>query len=277
MEKGKCELCHLIRDLHDNHYLPKGGYKRTRAPNLKNPNPIVLSNGKAKQSSSQVRDYKFCTQCERRLNTGGEAWVLSGVPAEYGKEFKIYTLLDMATPIVVRDGFLLFPAANIPDIDVAKLVYFGISMFWRATLDWSPVDGGIPPKLFMNVRQRDAVRQFLLGNGALPKDMVLTVGVWPFKKVGPANLVPDQASGGAYRKYGFYFSGFIFVLSFGRNIPAEVKRTCGYRAKVLTLSTELGESIKQDLLDHLNMADKTKIQGTLQEIAAMKAKTSSKE
>lgn len=273
MELGKCELCHFTRDLHDSHYLPKGGYKRSRAPNLKNPNPIVLSDGKAKQSSNQIRDYKFCTECEKRFNIGGEAWVISKVPAQYGEKFEIHSLLDTATPSVARDGFLLFPAANIPDIDLTKLVYFGMSMFWRATLDWSPVDGGIPPKLFMNARQKEAVRQFLLGNGSLPKDMVLTVAVWPFKKVGPANLAPNQVEGGVYRKYRFYFSGFIFVLSFGKTIPAEVKRTCAYRAKVLTVSTKIGKSVKQDLLDHLEQADKTKIEETLQEIAAIKAKT----
>ncbi len=185
--------------------------------------------------------------------------------------------MDKATPIVARDGFLLFPAMNIPEIDLSQLVYFGMSMFWRGTLDWSPVDRGIPPKLFMNVRQKEAVRQFLLGNGALPKDIVLTVAVWPYKNLGPANLMPDQVPGGSYRKYRFYFSGLIFVLSFGKNIPAEVKRTCAYRAKVLTLSAKLGESVKQDLLDRLDSADKTKIQGTLQEIAAIRSTTSSNE
>lgn len=143
-------------------------------------------------------------------------------------------------------------------------------------MDWSPVDGGVPPKLFMNVRQKEAVRQFLLRNGPLPKDMVLTVAVWPFKKVGPANLVPAQVQGSAYRVYRFYFSGFIFLCSFGKRIPAEVKRTCAYRAKVLTVSTKIGESVKQDLLDHLEQADKTNIQGTLQEIAAIRATTSAK-
>jgi hypothetical protein len=274
---GTCELCHLTRDLHDSHYLPRGGYKRARAPNLKNPNPIVLSNGKAQQTSLQVSDYKFCTECEQRLSNGGEAWVLSKVPAEYGQKFEIHTLLDTATPVVVRNGFLLFPAAKIPGIDLTKLVYFGMSIFWRGTLDWSPVNGGRPPKLFMNIRQTKAVRQFLLGNGPLPGDMVLTVAVWPFKKVGPMNFVPTQLSGGSYRRYRFYFSGFIFILSFGKKLPAEVKRTCAYRAMVLTVSLKIGESVKQDLLDELNAADKTKIQGTLQEIAAISSTTSSNE
>jgi hypothetical protein len=48
MKRGKCELCRAVTDLHDSHYLPKSGYKKTRATKLKNPNPVVLSGGKAK-------------------------------------------------------------------------------------------------------------------------------------------------------------------------------------------------------------------------------------
>jgi hypothetical protein len=48
MKQGKCELCRAVADLHDSHYLPKSGYKKMRASDLKNPNPVVLSGGKAK-------------------------------------------------------------------------------------------------------------------------------------------------------------------------------------------------------------------------------------
>ena len=43
MKRGKCELCHTLADLRDSHYLPKSGYKKMRASDLKNPNPVVLS------------------------------------------------------------------------------------------------------------------------------------------------------------------------------------------------------------------------------------------
>jgi hypothetical protein len=50
MRRGKCELCHAFADLRDSHYLPKSGYKKMRASDLKNPNPVVLSGGKAKHA-----------------------------------------------------------------------------------------------------------------------------------------------------------------------------------------------------------------------------------
>jgi hypothetical protein len=84
MKRGKCELCRAVADLHDSHYLPKSGYKKMRANELKNPNLVVLSAGKAKQSSLQVRDYKFCGACEERFNKGGETWILNKIAQNYG-------------------------------------------------------------------------------------------------------------------------------------------------------------------------------------------------
>jgi hypothetical protein len=106
MKRGKCELCHRIRDLHDSHYLPKAGYKSAREGSLANPNPIVLAGGKARHSSVQIRGYKFCTECEGRLNKGGEAWVLKVTPKTYGGKFAIHEMIRDAPVIHMREGFV---------------------------------------------------------------------------------------------------------------------------------------------------------------------------
>jgi hypothetical protein len=228
-----------------------------------------------KQSSLQLRDYKFCRKCEKRFNVGGEAWVLKVVPDDYGAKFPIHDILAAAKKTPVREGLILFPAAKIPTIALDQLVHFGMSIFWRGTLDWSAVNGGILPKVFMNLRQEKAIRQFLLGQGTLPKDVVITVAVWPFKKVPPMSIVPVLDETTSYRRYWFYFSGFIFSLAFGKRIPADVKRTDAYRSRVLTLSAEIGEAARQVIVKNVMAADKSAIKGTLQEIAAMRSKISS--
>src|SRR5438094_3704486 len=78
-----------------------------RASDLKNPNPVVLSGGKAKQSSLQVRDYKFCGACEERFNKGGEAWILNKIPQNYGDPFWLPTLLNSKTPLLNPHHLLL--------------------------------------------------------------------------------------------------------------------------------------------------------------------------
>lgn len=275
MKRGKCELCYIVGDLRDSHFLPRSGYKKMRASDLKNPNPVVLSAGKAKQSSLQVRDYKFCGVCEERFNKGGEAWILSKIPQNYGAPFWLHTLLNSKIPIASGND-LLFPQASIPEVDIAKLVYFALSIFWRGTRRWSEVEGGQPPKLYLG-RQERAIRAFLLGRGKLPQDVVVTVAVWPYKKVYPIAFVPRADAGTGYRSCWFYFFGFIFLLSLGRRIPAPQRRTCSYHSpeKFLTLSPELGRIVKEVIIQELKLVDCSRIEQMFKEIQTIRSKGSS--
>jgi hypothetical protein len=136
MKRGKCELCHALADLRGGHYLPESGYKKMRASDLKNPNPVVLSGGKAKQA-------RFAVPARNGTIKGGEAWILNKIPQNYGEPFWLHTLSNSKTPTVTGDD-LLFYLAGIPEVDIAKLVYFALSIFWRRTRRWSAVEGGQP-------------------------------------------------------------------------------------------------------------------------------------
>src|SRR5580692_9463666 len=274
MKRGRCELCHVAADLHDSHYLPKSGYKKMRANELKNPNPVVLSGGKAKQSSLQVRDYKFCGACEERFNKGGETWILNKIPQNYGDPFWLHTLLNSKSPTVIGND-LLFPQAGIPEVDMAKLVYFALSIFWRGTRRWSAVEGGRPEKLYLG-RQEKAIRAFLLGRGKLPEDVAITVAVWPYKKVYPMAKMPRTDAGTGHRSYWFYFFGFIFLLALGRKIPVRQRRTCAYHSpeKFLTWSVGLGSLVKDAISTELLSLDRSKIEGMFKEIEVIRSKTS---
>jgi len=273
MKRGRCELCHANADLRDSHFLPKSGYKRTRATDLKNPNPVVLSDGKARQSSLQVRDYKFCGACEERFNKGGESWILNNIPRKYGDPFWIHALLNSKTPIMYGND-LLFPQASIPEVDIPKLVYFALSIFWRGTRHWSEVEGGRPPRLYLG-REEKAIRAFLLGRRRLPETAIITVAVWPYKRVDAVALMPRANRGIGYREYWFYFFGFIFRLALGRKIPARLRRTCSYHSaeKFLTLSPGLGSVVKDGITELLSV-DRSKIEGMLKEIHAIRSRAS---
>jgi hypothetical protein len=273
LKRGRCELCHVADDLRDSHYLPKSGYRKMRASELKNPNPVVLAGGKAQQSSLQVRDYKFCGACEERFNKGGESWILKKIPQNYGDPYWLHTLLNSKTPIT-NGNDLLFPQASIPEVDMAKLVYFALSIFWRGTRRWSAVQGGRPEKLYLG-RQEKAIRAFLLGRGKLPEDVCVTVAVWPYKKVYPMAMMPRAEAGTGYRSYWFYFFGFIFLLALGKKIPVRQRRTCAYHSpeKFLTLSLELGRLAKDAISAELLSLDRSKIEGMFKEVAAIRAKT----
>jgi hypothetical protein len=116
---------------------------------------------------------------------------------------------------------------------------------------------------------------FLLGRGKVPKDVCVTVAVWPYKKVYPMAMMPRAEAGTGYRSYWFYFFGFIFLLALGKKIPVRQRRTCAYHSpeKFLTLSLELGSLAKNAISAELLSLDRSKIEGMFKEIAAIRAKT----
>jgi hypothetical protein len=59
MKHGVCKLCLKEADLLDSHYLPKRAYSMNMAKTLKNPNPVRLAHGQAKQISDQLRGTHF--------------------------------------------------------------------------------------------------------------------------------------------------------------------------------------------------------------------------
>ncbi len=275
--QGKCELCGKPRALRDSHYLPKAAYKRNRAGQLRNPNPIVVVAGKAKQSSNQIKAYKFCDECEDRLNKNGENWILSNISTvtSQGTPFEIQNILTPSKAVDAGPGLLIFRERDIPEIDFDKLVYFAMSVFWRGTLDWPVTDGGEVPKVEMNGRQETAVRRFLLGKGGLPRDMVLTVALWPFKSVPPGFLVPRKDMGFYCRRFWFYFGGFIFSLALGKAIQRALKETCVYRKRILLVSEDMGRTVFEIFKTEFSNANKSRIEETMKEVAVIKGQRSS--
>lgn len=271
MRHGRCELCHATADLCDSHFLPKAAYKRARATELKNPNPVVLSDGKAKQSSLQVRDYKFCRVCEKRFNDGGERWILDHIPENYGDGFKLQdTLLNAVSPVSSGRDDLLYPQTSIPEVDMEKLVYFALSIFWRATRHWRPVEGGSPERLYLSGRHESAIRAFLLEpeKRKLPKDVVVTVAVWPYNKVYPLATPPRTDAEAEYRAYWFYYHGFIFALALGRKIPALARRCCSYHSpeKFLAVNRGLARQVKNTIAEDFKRLDSSSLKSMFREI-----------
>jgi hypothetical protein len=122
---GKCKLCGDVKELCDSHYLPRRLYKITRAPELKNPNPVMSVNGQLKQVSAQYRGFVFCSSCEDLLNKKGESWLLANVPKKYGGEYPLQDALVPLTPTVSVRRFDQYNVSGVKPFDLEKLVYFG--------------------------------------------------------------------------------------------------------------------------------------------------------
>jgi len=133
MPIGVCKLCLQAKDLQDSHYMPKGAYKVNRAPALKNPHPVVLSNEELLQSSAQLSDHLLCSGCEQRFNRNGEAWVLGNIPRNYGENFPILDALNAEAPLREDGGTKFYAGASVKSLDMEKVVYFAHErvLAWR--------------------------------------------------------------------------------------------------------------------------------------------------
>lgn len=234
MPTGPCRLCGETRDLQDSHFIPAAFYNLLKTLGARHSNPIVMNPRLQIETSAQVRAHMLCRACEERLNRGGERWVLANCWRTY-TEFPLREVLCAATPVERSPRFAAYAGAAIPGVDVDRLTYFGASVFWRGGLHgWRNVGGHVPIRLDFG-RYEDELRLFLLGEGAFPADMVLTVVV-----TGATEAVPHRAvtfpylkgrdPEARYRHYRFVVLGISFELLVGNRIPAAVRALCSVRS-----------------------------------------------
>ena len=274
MPIGVCKLCLQSRDLQDSHYLPKSAYKINRAPTLKNASPVVLSNDQLVQSSAQLSDYLLCSDCEQRFSKNGEAWVLRNIPRNYGEQFPIFDALNAETPILEDGGTKAYAGIHVKQLDVEKIVYFALSVFWRGAVHvWKSSLHSEAPEVHLCAYE-EPIRQFLLGASPLSDDVALTVYVCPNGRVLNAMLLPWDAHLPECSRYVFYVSGLGFVLHFAHKLAPQLKATCAYHSpeKVIMLSADFEAVIRSLLRDQVKSSDGSKVAKMLQEIAKIRSK-----
>jgi hypothetical protein len=271
----KCKLCLQTKDLQKSHFLPKGAYKVNRAPALKNPHPVVLSNNKLLQSSAQLSDYLLCSDCEQRFSANGEAWVLGNIPRNYGEKFPILDALRAEIPLLEDGGTRLYAGEKVKALDVDKIVYFALSVFWRGAVhEWKSSLHTKAPDVHLCAYE-EPIRQFLLGLSPLSDDIALHVLVCPSGSVLNAMLVPWEAHLPECSRFIFYVSGLCFVLHFDYRLPQSVRQTCAYHSpdRVVWVSAEFEDVIRQILHNEVKNCDDSHLEKTLQQIAKIRSKS----
>ena len=169
---GECRLCGRETVLCDSHLVPAGAFRALRATELANPNPVILGAENAYTSSKQVSDYLLCDECESRLRRDGEDWVLAHIYRPDGT-FPFREKLVACNPELNREGFTVYKGIEVSGLNCPALVYFGMSVFWRAAAHNWPWQGG-----YVNIDvgpYREALRLFLMGEAGFPDNMALIV------------------------------------------------------------------------------------------------------
>ncbi|HLJ48454.1 MAG TPA: hypothetical protein VKU01_20710 [Bryobacteraceae bacterium] len=197
--------------------------KKLRAPGSSNPNPIFVTDDEAYTSSRQLQRHLLCENCEARFRTQGETWVLqNGFQGDYS--FPLREILLKSSPTrVMSDGLRLYPAAGLSGIDLSQLIYFGLSVFWRAGVcEWRRRNDRIRVDLGPYL---EPLRLFLNGDAAFPENMAYGVRVSSQTNILAIAHLPESWQLGGSRLHTFGLPGLTFYLVVGKRFPIGYVKT----------------------------------------------------
>ena len=223
MPRGTCKLCREEKDLQDSYLIPAGIVKQLRESSLDNPHPIVVTGKVVVQTPRPIKDYVLCHDCEDLFSRRGETWVIGHMARE--NRFLIFDALKKSKPIAVDNEIAVYAGSQIPEIDVDKLVYFALSVFWRSAVHrWQGFSVPIP-RIELGP-YKEPIREFLLGKGSFPANMVVLVAVWPTRDAYQGTYTPRRGRETRFHTFTFYIPGIEFSLCVGKGLPKEAKKMC---------------------------------------------------
>jgi hypothetical protein len=226
-QTGICKLCLRRGDLRDSHLIPRAVYVACREPHRKNPNPVLITREIVAQMSEQISDYLLCGECEQRFNACGEHWVLARM-ARNGQS-PLYDALSALRPDSVYGNDRLYATAGNSTIDTGKLVYFAMSIFWRAAAhEWKCLGQRMGIHLGP---YREPLRRWLVGDGPFPAKMAILICVPPTEFAVAATYGPRQMKNAHFHRISLYIPGIEFTLVVGNQIPRNVQETCAHSSK----------------------------------------------
>jgi hypothetical protein len=223
MPIGDCPLCSdKSVEIQDSHLIAKRFYFKLRSPGAKNPNPFLINRTGMRSTSKQMQHYLLCKKCEQMLSARGEKYVLS-LAADQSR-FPFLDALKTARPLWNSERDLAaYPKSETSQIDREKLVYFALSVLWRASVhDW----GRSGDEIDLGQRYEEELRKFLTGKGPFPKNMMVQVAVCRDKTSWRSLFLPFLKTKDPCHIYCFAVCGIEFHILIGNSIPPRMRNIC---------------------------------------------------
>jgi hypothetical protein len=146
------------------------------------------------------------------------------------KQFPLYDLLTQQKPNFNEDGFLVYFAAQNPQIDTDKLMHFALGIFWKASVhSWIRTDN--EPLIELGPYS-NKVRLWLRGEDEFPENMYLATTVSRPQRAKSGLLLPyeqtrDQQDGDVgtlkWRGFSFRVPGLSFILNVGKTVDPGIR------------------------------------------------------
>jgi hypothetical protein len=245
MKPGICRLCQQRKNLVESHFVAKSILKTLREESGGNPDPVVTDKRIAVQTSRQMKDELLCRECDNRFGQNGEEWVQNNMFTTAG--FRIREALTRIAPARQNAEHATYCVANVAAIDMERLGYFALSLFWRAAVHSWRTAGSVSDRLEFGPYE-EAMRGYLAGMERFPQDTVLFVVVWR-GETPPRFVITPSEQGYAprekrdFRAYIAYVPGIAFDLLIGKRIPEGLRQDCSYHNRLIHMNVHTDKNV----------------------------------
>ncbi len=234
---GICALCRNDAPLIRSHLMPRSAYKAARSSG-----ELVRIDTAGKSaffSDEQVVMNLLCAHCEDLFSKNGEKIIGNYWSTDSG--FRLRDLIVGQGALASGARFSVYDSLSIDSTVRNALLYFAISIYWRASVwDWGRVGnryfGALGPKY------EEIFRQYLLGVQELQNSYLLVTvnttdhlnGLLAFPSFGKVKMATLHK---------FEMLGLRFALIVGGSIPDELKRPfVGQGSNLVLISSPLDQA-----------------------------------
>ncbi len=222
MSRGRCRLCRKRRQLVRSHLMPAALYAMTRELGSAISHPILVTRATSVPTSRQIWTHLLCRECEHRFNVGGEQYVMGLV--NDGTRFPFLDRLNVAVPVEEISTMAMYSGPAV-GIDVQRLAYFALSVFWRASAHrWRGPHGST---IFNSLgTYEEPIRRYLLGETGFPADVIVTVTACTDYGSQGSFYTPCEVRGHVVTGFGMLARGIHFRMFVGPDIPQQMRGAC---------------------------------------------------
>jgi hypothetical protein len=207
MKRGRCPLCTRDgMDLCNSHLISEGIYWRAGEDRVVMTPQIFVS------VSNQVKDYLLCPDCEKKFGEA-ENYVFPLI-RQRDASFPLLERLKASAPLgPTTSGSQVYSGPAV-GIDLDKLAYFALSMFWRASVHvWKTLNG---QPISMPLRSyEEPIRQYLNGETGFPMSVVLKLTVCTDAESHGMVFAPVEWTNDLYTGYDMTVLGVCFTMIAG--------------------------------------------------------------
>ena len=251
---GQCRLCLNEAQLQDSHFIPKAAYKLVRGEG-KNPNPIVVQDGKAVQTSAQTRAHVLCYDCEQRLSKHGEHTFFRNC-YQGPRKFRLLQVLRGQNPIFEDGQSVAYAIPEAENSVIEQIGHMGLSVLWKSAAHSWKDRGFTIPSISLGSPYQEQVRQFLLKVGPFPEHAAMVVEVSDENNRLIAVVgTPATSKLPTHYLHWIDLCGVRFDLFVGARMPWRIRELCVFKPgrKVVLVAKRQESAMASDYRDFLSV------------------------